>query len=79
MCAVTANPMPVLSIDVRSDGTINCECANEGREVGKMLFIRDIELCCDCRFARLEIEFDTWGSDLYPGALFQGNKLEKVT
>lgn len=44
-----------------------------------MLFIRDIELCCDCRFARLEIEFDIWGSDLYLRALFQGNKLDKVT
>ena len=68
-------------VDIRngSDCIINCQCANEGREVGKMFFIYNIEFRCDHGFARLKIEFDTRGSDLYFGALLKGDKFDKMT
>jgi hypothetical protein len=67
-------------VDIRngSDCTINCQCINEGREVGKVFFICDIEFRCDRGFARLKIEIDAWGSDLYFGALLKRDKLDKM-
>ena len=78
MCADCKPDACIVDVRYGPDRTINRQYAVKRCEVREMFLVCDIELCCDGRFARFEVEVDSGWSDLNFGALFERDKFDKM-